>query len=159
MIEQVWIYTGRPRLSELRDALGGHNPASLEMHLDDVIERVWRCTWTTWSSMFEDALGRHHRASLEDALGGHDQASLEMHLEAMIVRDWRSTCSRPMGGGWWEAVQWRRTGCWDSIPQLVNSQLWECGRGIFTFELSWRAGWWSCMEARWKLKLYSGVNL
>jgi len=31
--------------SELRDALGGRNQASLEMHLEDVIERVWRCTW------------------------------------------------------------------------------------------------------------------
>ena len=25
IIEPVWIYTWRPRLSELRDALGGHN--------------------------------------------------------------------------------------------------------------------------------------
>ena len=57
VFEQVWRCTWRPRLSELRDALGGRNQASLEMHLeaeiklnselhlDAVIERVWRCTW------------------------------------------------------------------------------------------------------------------
>jgi len=30
---------------ELRDALGGHDRASLEMHLDALIEQDWRCTW------------------------------------------------------------------------------------------------------------------
>jgi len=55
VIERVWRCTGRPRSSELRDALGGRNPASLEMHLEAeiklnsemhleaAIERVWRC--------------------------------------------------------------------------------------------------------------------
>jgi len=47
MMERVWMYTWRPRLSELRDTLGGHDQVSLEMHLDDVMERVWRCTWGT----------------------------------------------------------------------------------------------------------------
>jgi len=52
---------------------------SLEMYLEAVIERVWRCTSRTRSSQ------------LTDALGGNDRASLEMHSEAVIERDWRCT--------------------------------------------------------------------
>jgi len=48
-----------------------------EMHLEAVIERVWRCTWRLRSS------------ELRDVLGGRDRASLEMHLEAVIVRTCR----------------------------------------------------------------------
>jgi len=44
-IELVWRCISRPRLSELRDALGGRNRASLEMHLGAVIERDWTSTW------------------------------------------------------------------------------------------------------------------
>jgi len=43
VIERVWRCTWRPRLSELRDALGGRDrrdQASLEMHFEAVIERV-----------------------------------------------------------------------------------------------------------------------
>jgi len=54
------------RLSELRDILRGRDRASLEMHLEAVIERIWRYTWRPWSSEFGD-----------------------MHLEAMIVRTCR----------------------------------------------------------------------
>jgi len=75
-------------LSRFGDATGGRDRASLEMHfqvvivnsemhLEAVIERVWRCTWRLRSS------------ELRDALGGRDRASLEMHLEAMIVRTCR----------------------------------------------------------------------
>ena len=39
-----------PRLSELRDALGGRDPTSMGMHLEAVIERVWRCTCNVESS-------------------------------------------------------------------------------------------------------------
>jgi hypothetical protein len=63
----------------LRDALGGRERASLEMHLEveiklnsemhleAVIERDWRCIWRPRSS--------------------HS----EMHLEAVIERVWRCT--------------------------------------------------------------------
>jgi len=56
-IEWTQRYTPTPWSSEFRDALGGRNRASLEthweaeiklnseMHLEAVIERVWRCTW------------------------------------------------------------------------------------------------------------------
>jgi len=37
-IERVWRCTWRPRLSELTDALGGHDHASLDMHLEDKME-------------------------------------------------------------------------------------------------------------------------
>jgi len=77
MIERVWRCTWRPRSSELRDALGGRDRASLEMQLETVIERDWTSTW-----------GR----SLDGA------ACLEMHLEAVIERDWTSTWRRSMDG-------------------------------------------------------------
>jgi len=38
VIERVWRCTWRPRSSELRDALGGRDRASLDMHLEAVIE-------------------------------------------------------------------------------------------------------------------------
>jgi len=37
-IERVWRCIWRPRSSELRDALEGRDRASLEMHLEAVIE-------------------------------------------------------------------------------------------------------------------------
>jgi hypothetical protein len=37
VIEQLWICTWRLRSSELRDALGDQNGASLEMHLEPMI--------------------------------------------------------------------------------------------------------------------------
>ena len=40
--------------------------------MEDVIDRVWRCTCRPRSS------------ALRDALGGHDRASLVMHLEPEI---------------------------------------------------------------------------
>jgi len=49
-----------------------------EIHLEAVIERVWRCTWRLRSS------------ELRDALGGRDTASLGMHLEALIMRTCRA---------------------------------------------------------------------
>jgi hypothetical protein len=75
VIERVSRYTWRPRLSELRDALGGRDRrdrAGLEMHFEAVIELVWSCNW------------RPRLSELRDALGGRDGASLEMHSDAEI---------------------------------------------------------------------------
>ena len=47
------------------------------MHLEAVIERVWKCT------------GRPHSSEVGDPIGGGDRATLEMHLEAAIERGWR----------------------------------------------------------------------
>ena len=40
VIERVWRCTCRMRLSELRDALGGRDRASFEMHLEAMIMRT-----------------------------------------------------------------------------------------------------------------------
>jgi len=56
MIEQVWRCTWRPRLSELRDALGGRDRASWGIHFEPVIERGWRCNWRPRLSELRDAL-------------------------------------------------------------------------------------------------------
>jgi len=57
-------------LSEFGDALGGQDGVNSEMHLEAVINQVWKCT------------GRPRWSELRDALGGRDRASLEMHWEA-----------------------------------------------------------------------------
>ena len=59
-------------MSELRDAHGGRDWSSLEMHQEAMIERVWRCNW------------RPRLSELRDVLGGCDRTSLELHLEAEI---------------------------------------------------------------------------
>jgi len=66
VIERVCRCTWRPQLSECGDIFGGRDRASLEMHLEAVIKRVWRY-----------------------ALGGRNRASLEIHLEAVIELVWR----------------------------------------------------------------------
>jgi len=100
--------TWRRRSSELRDALGGPDWVSSEMHLETEIGWTQRCTWRPGSSKFGDELGGHDRANLQaviewvwrstwrprssefgDALGGRDRESWEMHLEAMLVRTCR----------------------------------------------------------------------
>jgi hypothetical protein len=45
---------------------------SSEMHLEAVMELVWRCIWRPRSS------------NSRDSLGGRDRAGLKMHLEAEI---------------------------------------------------------------------------
>jgi len=57
---------------EFGDTLGGCYRASLEIHLEAVIERVWRCTGRPLSSGFEDTLGGRNRASLDQYLEAVD---------------------------------------------------------------------------------------
>ena len=83
VIERVWRCTWRPRLSELRDALGGRDRrdrASLEMHFEAVIERVWRCNW------------RSRLSELRDALRGRDRACSDMHFDLEAVDGRRARC-------------------------------------------------------------------
>ena len=56
-------------MSEVVDALGGHDWANLEA----VIVEVWRYSWSLCWSEFR----------------GSNRASVEMHLEAMMVRTCR----------------------------------------------------------------------
>jgi len=61
---------------------------------------------------------------------------------------------------YWEAVDGRHAGCWDSVHQLFDSQPWECDK--VTLSLSSHGdladGGRSCREARRKLKLHSEVD-
>jgi len=91
-------------LTELRHTLRGRHRASLEIHFEAVIKRVWRCTLRPWSSKFVDAIGGRDCANMEavferlwrcnlrpwsngfgDALWGRDRANLEMQLDSMNV--------------------------------------------------------------------------
>jgi len=97
------------QLSGLSDTPHGDYRATLEMHLEAIIERIWRYTGRPCSSELRDALQDRDRASLEInleaviervwrctwrpwscELGGRDRASLEMHLAAIIMLTWRT---------------------------------------------------------------------
>ena len=81
----LWICTWRLRSSELRDALGGCDRASVEMHLEAMLVTTWR----SWSSQFGDTPA------------GRKRQGLELHLEAVIEQVWRCTCrlwSSEIGG-------------------------------------------------------------
>ena len=67
-------------MREFGDAPGGRDRASLEIHLEAMIERVWRYTWRPRSSEFGDTVA------------GHNRANLEIHFEAAIELVWRCTC-------------------------------------------------------------------
>jgi len=131
--------TWRPWSSEFGDAQGGRDRVTSRMHLEAVIERVWRCTWRPRSGWTERCTWRSWSSEFEDALAGHDWAR---------------------SGDYLEAVDRRRAGCWDSILQLVNSQPWEYDEVTLPLishgELA--GGGRSCREARRKLNLHSGVN-
>ena len=64
---------------------------NLEMHLEAMIERVWRCTGRPRSSELREAHGGCNRTSLEMHLEAEIKLNSEMHLEAMIERVWRYT--------------------------------------------------------------------
>jgi len=158
LIERVWCYTWMAWSCKL----AGRNRASLEIHLEAMIERDWWCTCRPCSCGFEDTFG------------GHDRASVEIHLEAAIEQVWRYTwrlwsseCVDALGGRnrvsldkYWEEVDGWRTRCWDSVHQLVNSELCECDKVTLPLSSHWELadGGRLCREARRKLKLHSGVN-
>jgi len=50
-IELTQTRTPRPCSSEFGDAVGGHDQATLEMDLEAVIKRVWRCTWSDCTNL------------------------------------------------------------------------------------------------------------
>ena len=71
---------------------------SSEMHLEAVIEPVWRFTWRSQSYEFGDALGGRDYARWRctwrpcwGELGGRNRVSLEIHLEAVIEPVWKCT--------------------------------------------------------------------
>jgi len=114
------IWTGcRWYLKAIRDMPDDGNQLKTEMHLEAVINRVWKSTYWPISRELRDALRgqyciyleihfvamkeeterctwRPRSSKLRDALGGCDRASIEMHLEAVIKWTYRCTL-RP----WW----------------------------------------------------------
>ena len=100
VIEGVWSCTSRLRSSELRDAHGGRDWASLGMQLETEMEWTLRCIWRPWLSKFGDALG------------GRDQVNSEIHFEAIIEhlgrytwRPWLIKIGGVRGGDWSEEGQ------------------------------------------------------
>jgi len=142
LIRWVWRCTCRPRSC----ALGSCDQAILEMHLEAVIERLWRY-----------ALDGHDRANLEatiervwrstwrlqwsqfgDSLRGCNQTTLKMHLKWDTEQGWictwmawscklrghdRATLDEHL-----QSVDGQLAGYWDFPHPLVNSQLWECDK-------------------------------
>ena len=56
------------------------------MHLDGLIERIWRFTWRPRSSELRDALGGHYRSRLEMYMEAFDQEPIDVEavdLEAV----------------------------------------------------------------------------
>jgi len=147
-IEWTQRYTPRPWSSEVWDALGGRDRASLDIHLEAEIERVGRCTWRPWSSEFRDTLGGCNRANLEmhfeavivrpwrqesseigGILGGCDWASLEIHLEDVIERIWRCTL-RPWSSEFGDAL-----GGNDHVNlEAVIERVWRCSWRLWLSE-------------------------
>jgi len=74
----------------LNNILGGHDWASLEMHLEAKNEWTQRCTWRPWSSQFLHVHGGRD-SELRDPLVGCDWASLDMHFETGM--EWTQRCT------------------------------------------------------------------
>jgi hypothetical protein len=88
------------------ESFGGGDRASLQMHLEAMIEQGRIYTWRPTSSQ------------LRDALGGHNGACLEMHSEDVIERVWRCTwkpgscqIGTVLGAGRLEDVEEMRARC------------------------------------------------
>jgi len=139
-IEWTQRYTWRQLLCELRDALGGCDRASLEMHLEAEIVQLrdtpggcnWmslRCTWRAWSS--GDALGGRDRVT-QRCTWRPWSCNWEMHLEAVIERVWRYT-----GWPWSSELRDAPGGCdrvnWEMYLEAAIERVWRC---------TWRP--WSC---------------
>jgi len=107
VLESSWRCAWQWRLGELRVTLWGRDRASLEIHLQALIEWISRCSPTWWSCVIGDLLGSNACANLEavidriwrytrrpwssefgDALGEHDHAN----LKAVTERVWIWTC-------------------------------------------------------------------
>ena len=86
---RVWTYTWRLSSSKFRC----RNHASLEIHLEAVIEWDWRCTWRPQLSEFGYTLDQS------------DRVNSVMHLEAVIEWVWRRNW-RPRRS-WTQRCTWR----------------------------------------------------
>jgi len=142
-IEWTQRYTLMPWSSKFGDALGGGNQAYMEVHLEAVIEQVWRyalggCDRESLEAIIERVC-RYIWRPRSSELGGRNHASLEMRLGAVIVRTWRPwSCEfgRVLEGSRWTE---RR------VPRLfssVNSQPWDCDKVTLHLSSHWEPVWW-----------------
>jgi hypothetical protein len=141
---------------ELRDTHLGHDWASVEMHLEAVIERIGRFSWRQWLSELRDALQDLQHVSLEmqfvamivwscrlqlnefeDTVGGYDPARLDEYVKA--VDEQQAGCFRLWG----------------------NLQPWECGMMTLRLSTHWELAdsCQLCREASPKVKPPSVVKI
>jgi len=85
VIERVWWCNWRPRLSELRDALGGCDRANVDMHLEVEIEWTQWCTRRLSSREFGNALAGYDRTRLEEYLEAVDLDGGAMAAETLFI--------------------------------------------------------------------------
>jgi len=106
------------RLSELRDALGGRDWASLEMHVEAVIERVWRYTWRPWLSEIGWVLGGGRWMACWDSIQQlvNSQPSECDKLTVPLKLLWRT--------GWWRSIG-REVHRKLTLHSEVNSKSWQ----------------------------------
>jgi len=137
--------SSRGPLCELRDALGGHDGGSVQMHLEATTMPAWR----PWSSQFGDAYWDHQCVTLEGAINGVwrytgrpwssaygdqlqdcNRVSLEIQWDAVMEPHWRYT-GRPWSTEWRDALQ---GGDWPSVGMHFQALI----------EWDWRSTWiWS----------------
>jgi len=104
---------------------------NIEMHFESVIEQVWRCTWRLWSSELRDALEGRDRASLEMHMEAEIKLISEMHLEAVIKQVWRCI--------------WRPWSCnFGMHLEAVIEQVWRCTWRLWSCDSEMHLETWSC---------------
>jgi len=144
-------FTWRQRSSELRDALGGRDSASLDMHLETAIEWTQWCTWSRGSSEFGDALG------------GHDHANLKAVIERVwryTWRPWSSEFGDALGGrgrvNSEDAVGGRDRSSLEMHSEAVTKRVWRCSYRLWSSGIGgvlegaqfgeWRDGSWDSIH-------------
>jgi hypothetical protein len=80
----VWRCNWRPRSSKLRDALHGHDRASLVMHLEAEIDCTERCTFEIMIENIRTCSWRPQSSERQDAPGSCNRESLKIQMETMI---------------------------------------------------------------------------
>jgi len=128
--------------STIRGACPDTNWVNKVMHMEAVIELVWRCTWMEavikWTQTFTLWLTYSDH---DDGLEDWHLVSLEMHLKAMVMSTWRP---------WWNQFA-VILGGHSSVNLEASNRKWRCtwGHDCETLEAVIK---WVC-RCSWSLKL------